>query len=68
MDFGLDMRRAWFCSCLEGSVSVERGLSCSDKDGVLEFGDSGGFVGDSLDLQEIENLFLGGFRLGCGIV
>lgn len=61
-------------------MSVERGLSCSDKDGVLDSGgDWGDFVGDWLDLQEIVNFFLGfGLRVlgkkmgvfvsGCEIV
>lgn len=59
MDLGFEKRRAW---SFLGSVVVERGWSCSDKDGVF-LGDSGGFwVGfeeDLVELQEMVNFLLG---------
>lgn len=59
MDFGFDKRQAW---SFLGSVVVERGWSCSDKDGVF-LGDTGGFLGgfeeDLEELQEMVNFLLG---------
>jgi hypothetical protein len=68
MDLGLDKNWGWSVAGLERVVDV-KGLSCSDKDGVLFFlflllllgsdksgGDSGG---DLVDLQEMMNLLVG---------
>lgn len=48
-DFGLD--KTWVCSCL--SVVAERGLSCSERDGVLVIGSSSRVLGCFKELQEM---------------
>lgn len=49
-DLGLD--KTWVCcSCL--SVVAERGLSCSERDGVLVIGSSSRVLGCFVELQEM---------------